>query len=143
MIGLQGVILLGGLIAAVNVSADDTSRKQQAPPRGPLIHSLEGADLYKAYCASCHGSNAKGHGPVSPVLITQAPDLTTIAKRNGGVFPSQRVRKIIAGVEIIIAHGTREMPIWGPIFHQVEEDRDYGEVRLQKLTDYLRSLQGK
>jgi mono/diheme cytochrome c family protein len=143
MIGLQGVILLGGLMAAANVSADDTSRKQQGSPKGPLIHSLEGPDLYRAYCASCHGTDAKGNGPVSPVLIAKAPDLTTIAKRNGGVFPSQRVRKIIAGDEIIVSHGTREMPVWGPIFHQVEEDRDYGEVRLQKLTDYLRSLQSK
>jgi hypothetical protein len=53
------------------------------------------------------------------------------------------MRKIISGDEVIVAHGSREMPVWGPIFHRVEEDRDYGEVRLQRLTDYLQSLQGK
>jgi hypothetical protein len=51
------------------------------------------------------------------------------------------VNKIISGDEIILAHGTREMPVWGPIFHQVQEDRDYGEVRLQNLTNYLKSVQ--
>jgi hypothetical protein len=51
------------------------------------------------------------------------------------------VTKIISGDEIILAHGTREMPVWGPIFHQVQEDRDYGEVRLKNLTNYLKSVQ--
>jgi hypothetical protein len=51
------------------------------------------------------------------------------------------VRKIIAGEEQILGHGSREMPVWGPIFHQVERDRDYGEVRLQNVTDYLKSIQ--
>ena len=49
--------------------------------------------------------------------------------------------KIISGDETILAHGTREMPVWGPIFHRIQEDRNYGEVRLQNLTDYLKSIQ--
>lgn len=142
MIGLQGAILLIGLVAAANMAADD---KQQKPktPTGPLIHSLQGPDLYRAYCASCHGTDALGNGPAAPALNTRLPDLTTIAQRNGGVFPTERVRKIIVGEETVVAHGSREMPVWGPIFHQVEEDRDYGAVRLQNLTNYLQSLQKK
>jgi mono/diheme cytochrome c family protein len=143
MIGLQALVLLGGLVAAANMSAADDSKQKAAPPSGPLIRSLQGPDLYRAYCASCHGADAKGNGPVTPALNTTVPDLTTIAQRNGGVFPTLRMRKIISGDEVIVAHGSREMPVWGPIFHRVEEDRDYGEVRLQRLTDYLQSLQGK
>jgi hypothetical protein len=69
------------------------------------------------------------------------PDLSTISQRSGGVFPVGRVRKIILGDEIIAGHGSREMPVWGPIFHQIQEDRDYGEVRLQNITNYLKSMQ--
>ncbi|MBZ5521655.1 MAG: cytochrome c [Acidobacteriia bacterium] len=108
-----------------------------------LIHSVEGQDLYRAYCASCHGLNATGNGPVAPALKAVVPDLTTISHRNGGIFPRPRIRKIIAGDDDIISHGSREMPIWGPIFHQVEQDRDWGLVRLDNLAKYLESIQKK
>jgi mono/diheme cytochrome c family protein len=143
MLALQGLVLLGGLFAAARMSADDKAGQTPKAPKPPLINSLKGVDIFRAYCASCHGSDGTGGGPVAPALNTKVPDLTTIARRNGGVFPSGRVRKIIAGDEAVIAHGSREMPVWGPIFHQVEEDRDYGEVRLQNVTDYLQSLQQK
>jgi mono/diheme cytochrome c family protein len=116
-------------------------QKDQEPVR--LISSLDGHDLFRAYCASCHGADGKGKGPVAPALKVDPPDLTTIARRNLGTFPSSRVRNIIAGDEAIVAHGSREMPVWGPIFHQVERDRDYGNVRLQNLTKYLESIQLK
>lgn len=143
MIGLQGLVLLGGLVAAANMAADDTSKQKAKTPAGPLIRSLQGPDLYRAYCASCHGLDAKGSGPVAPALKAQLPDLTTIAQRNGGLFPQDRVRRIIAGDETFVAHGTREMPVWGPVFHQIEEDRDYGAVRLHNLALHLESLQQK
>ncbi len=142
-VGLQGLILLGGLLAAAMMSGDDRAKQAPGQPQGPLIHSLQGPDLYRAYCASCHGVDAKGSGPVTPALVSQPPDLTTIAQRNGGLYPADRVRRIIAGDEVVVAHGPREMPVWGPIFHQVEQDRDYGYIRLQSLTDYLRGLQKK
>jgi mono/diheme cytochrome c family protein len=143
MIALQALILLGGLVAAAALAADDTSKQTANAPSGTLIRSLQGPDLYRAYCASCHGADAQGNGPVAPALNTKVPDLTTISQRNGGVFPAERVRKIIAGNANVVAHGSGDMPIWGPIFHQVEEDRDYGHIRLQNLTDYLQSLQKK
>ena len=138
--GLQGAVLLVGLIAAAGTAPDGkTKPKSDQPDR--LIHSLKGDDIYRAYCATCHGVAGKGDGPVAPALANQLPDLTTIAQRNGGVFPADRVRKIIAGDEIVRGHGSREMPIWGLIFHQVEEDRDYGAIRLQNITEYLKSIQ--
>jgi len=139
-IALQAAILLAGLFAAASTAPDDSAKKKTDQPV-QLIHSLNGPDLYRSYCASCHGTEGKGDGPVAPALNSKMPDLTTIAQRNGGVFPATRVNKIISGDQIIFAHGTREMPVWGPIFHQVQEDRDYGEVRLQNLTNYLKSIQ--
>jgi mono/diheme cytochrome c family protein len=137
---LQGAVLVAGLFAAASTAPDDKAKRQTDQPRR-LIHSLQGPDIYRAYCASCHGMTGKGDGPVAPALTTKMPDLTAITQRNGGIFPANRVRKIISGDEVILGHGSREMPIWGPIFHQVEEDRDYGEIRLQNITEYLKSIQ--
>ena len=139
-IALQAAVLLAGLFAAASTAPDDKAKQKTDQPIH-LIHSLNGPDLYRGYCASCHGTEGKGDGPVAPALNSKMPDLTTIAQRNGGIFPASRVNQIISGDQIILAHGTREMPVWGPIFHQVQEDRDYGEVRLQNLTNYLKSLQ--
>jgi mono/diheme cytochrome c family protein len=109
-----------------------------------LIYSVKGPDLFAAHCAACHGSDGKGSGPVAPALKTKPADLTMLAKNSRGKFPAERVRRIIAGDEpSLLIHGPREMPIWGPIFHQIEEDRDFGNVRLQNLTKYLESIQQK
>ena len=140
LISLQGTVLLAGLFAAASASPDDKAKaKAQEPVR--LIASLKGVDIYRANCAACHGMEGTGNGPAAPALSTRPPDLTTIAQRNGGTFPAARIKKIIAGNESVVAHGSREMPVWGPIFHQIQNDRDYGEIRLQNLTDYLKSIQ--
>ena len=76
-------------------------------------------------------------------LKTKVPDLTLLAKNNKGQFPSARVRTMIAGDETLKSHGSREMPIWGPIFHQIENDQDLGNVRLANLVKYLESIQQK
>ncbi|MFZ0738772.1 MAG: c-type cytochrome [Candidatus Acidiferrales bacterium] len=107
----------------------------------PLIHSLEGPDLFRAYCASCHGLNGSGGGPAAAALKAKVPDLTLLSMNHGGEFPTQRVREMILGDATVAAHGSREMPIWGPIFHQVEVDVDLGNVRLDSLVKYLQSIQ--
>ncbi len=116
------------------------------PPRDPvrLINSLEGRVLYKEYCAVCHGSDATGNGPMAGSLKVSPPDLTRIAERNGGAFPMARVERIIAGEEPLVSgHGSREMPLWGPIFSQVGKDQDLGRVRIDNLTRYLMGIQTK
>jgi hypothetical protein len=92
----------------------------------------------------CHGADGRGHGPDSVVLKHPVPDLTLISQRSGGKFPFQRVKEIIDGKEPgLLAHGDREMPIWGPIFHKVESDQDWGEVRLDAITKHMESIQQK
>jgi len=128
--------------AAVGESPDDKPKAQKAQNQR-LIPSLKGPDLFHAYCAPCHGQDAKGDGPAAAALNSKVPDLTTIAQRSGGVFPEAKVRGIITGDDAMVAHGSREMPIWGPIFHQVEADRDYGNIRMKNLIEYLKSIQQK
>ena len=106
-----------------------------------LIYSVKGQDLFRAHCAACHGLEGKGGGPVASALKAKVPDLTLLAKSHSGKFPSAQVRNWIAGDEVSQSHGSREMPIWGPVFHQIESDQDFGNVRLQNLTKYLESIQ--
>lgn len=115
---------------------------ENRPQTERLIPSIDGPTLYTAYCAVCHGRAADGNGPMAPILKERVPDLRTIAKRNGGTFPLARVQKTIDGTESAgLGHGTREMPVWGPIFSRVTSDWDYGKVRIYNLAKYLESIQ--
>ena len=78
-----------------------------------------GKSEFLSSCASCHGADAKGKGPVSEQLKTLPPDLTMLAKSNNGVFPTNAIYETINGLKIIPAHGTREMPIWGERFNPI------------------------
>ncbi len=142
-VGLAVVIGITLFLAMAGESQETRVKSQEDQGAVRLIPSLEGADLFRSYCASCHGADAQGAGPVAAALSTKVPDLTAISKRNGGVFPSKRIELVISGDEAIIAHGSREMPVWGPIFHQVERDRDFGNVRLRNVTKYIESIQQK
>jgi mono/diheme cytochrome c family protein len=78
-----------------------------------------GKSEFRSSCASCHGTDARGRGPVSDQLKTPPPDLTMLAKNNNGVFPTNAVYETIDGLKTIPAHGTREMPIWGERFNPI------------------------
>jgi mono/diheme cytochrome c family protein len=137
------LVFVAGVVCPSIAAASPKSHvtPQSDPQFQQLIHSVAGPDLFRAYCASCHGSDAKGHGPASEAMKTRVPDLTRLARDNDGRFPDARVRKTIMGDDVVAAHGSREMPIWGPVFHQVEEDVDRGNVRLENLVQYLESIQ--
>jgi mono/diheme cytochrome c family protein len=78
-----------------------------------------GKSEFQSSCASCHGTDAKGNGPVSSQLKTPPPDLTMLSKNNNGVFPTNAVYEIIYGSKTVPTHGTREMPIWGERFNPI------------------------
>jgi len=132
------------LFAFVVVTAAGAALLQARPPaqEQPLIGSIQGKNLYNAYCASCHGEGAKGNGVMAAWLKVPPADLTRIAARNGGQFPLQRVERIISGEEALPSgHGTRAMPVWGPVFSQITRDQDLGKVRIDNLARYLRDIQ--
>jgi mono/diheme cytochrome c family protein len=121
-----------------------STERQGAVEQQHLIESLNGKALYQAYCATCHGADGTGGGPAATALKKAPPDLTGIAKKNGGKFPSIQIQKIISGESVpTVAHGSREMPVWGPIFGQIAWDQDLGKVRVYNLAEYLESLQKK
>jgi mono/diheme cytochrome c family protein len=117
----------------------DAQTVQQAT--APRIQSVEGVDTYKAYCAVCHGPQAKGNGPAATALKKTPADLTTIAKRNGGKFSATDVEAVIMGQQVLNSHGSRDMPIWGPVFQALATDTSFMKLRVSNLVDYLRSIQ--
>ncbi len=116
----------------------------QNKTESPTVVAVDGAEIFRDHCAVCHGKDGLGRGPATIALKDTVPDLTQIARRNGGVFPASWVKAVIDDTgEEPAAHGTRDMPIWGPVFHNIEWDQDLGEVRLENVTNYLRSIQQK
>jgi mono/diheme cytochrome c family protein len=108
----------------------------------PLTVTPEvGRELFAANCASCHGPNGRGGGTLASQLRHEVPDLTTFAIRNGGMFPSVRVRRIIEGTGID-SHGTREMPVWGTVFRrQRVVSEALATARIDAVTQFLESIQ--
>jgi mono/diheme cytochrome c family protein len=138
---LQLVPAVALLCVALSAGQQNQTAPSAERPPAQLIHSIKGPDLFRAYCAPCHGQDAMGAGPAAPALKTKVPNLTLLARNNGGQFPVAHVRESIMGEQVVVAHGSREMPVWGPVFHQVEGDMDWGNVRLENLVKYLESIQ--
>jgi mono/diheme cytochrome c family protein len=139
---LGSLILLGALLSGCVGTAQTQRGAKESSGETRLIASIQGPALYKAYCSSCHGMDAKGGGPVAKSLKVPPADLTRIAVRSGGTFPLARVSRIIAGEDQPLSgHGTSDMPVWGPIFSRVEADQDLGRVRIDNLSRYLRQIQ--
>lgn len=133
------LVLILWMAAAVPGSAQTRNQTES------LIRPVNGADIFRDYCAACHGADGRGSGPASAALKRAAPDLTRLSKQHGGSFPAVHVRNMITfgDDELIPAHGSKQMPMWGPLFHEIEYDRDFGQVRLDNLMKYLESIQQK
>jgi mono/diheme cytochrome c family protein len=104
-----------------------------------------GERLYQVSCSGCHGANARGNGPVAPLLEVPVPDLTQLALRRGGSFPVDEVYRIIDGQADLTAHGPRHMPVWGYEFFGQEPDDELAHreatEKIERLVRYLQSLQ--
>jgi mono/diheme cytochrome c family protein len=128
------VILLTALLLGQKRATEQFQLPSASPTSGP--------QMFRAYCGDCHGVDGKGNGPVAAVLKITPSDLTTLTQRNQGTFPYDRVFKTISGDANLVPHGTREMPIWGPVFREMGKGRrGEAQLRLKTLTDYIASLQ--
>ena len=116
-----------------------TIKKVNARPTA----TLNGVDLFKEYCAVCHGNDGKGGGPAADALKKHPADLTQLARRNNGAFPELHVMNFIKGQDVVAAHGSRDMPIWGSIFSQMSSNQDMVQVRTYALVKYIEEMQDK
>jgi mono/diheme cytochrome c family protein len=120
--------------------------KEKTVKKAPIQHTSPGSgkEMFNSYCAVCHGKDAKGSGPATPELKSVPPDLTTLAKRHDGKFPAEYVTNVLRNGVQAPAHGSTDMPVWGPLFASVSgHDPTIVNMRISNLVSYLESLQGK
>ena len=131
------------LLSVLLLSGSAVAAAQQPPKKAPSAPvELSGAELFRSYCAPCHGGDAKGNGPTAAALKSPPPDLTVLAKRNNGTFPADRVAAVVKNGVDVPAHGTAEMPIWGSTFADIKTHRVV-VMRVDELIRYLQSIQAK
>jgi len=112
---LQWLALLAIMLSGAGLTAGGHAGSAGQSAR--LRQLMDGEELFRSYCAACHGADGKGTGPAAFALKTPPADLTVIARRSGGTFPRSRiVRYVEHGDPSIPAHGSKEMPVWGPNF---------------------------
>jgi mono/diheme cytochrome c family protein len=112
----------------------------------PDTDPASGAQMYRTYCAVCHGPDGRDSGPAASALKKPVPDLTQLSKKNRGQFPDFKIANIIQGdynAPVIVAHGSKDMPMWGDVFDTLKPDESVVKLRIHNLTEYIRSLQEK
>ena len=116
----------------------------QTVKRVPItpMAGVSGSASFKAYCTVCHGIGGKGDGPAAKALTVPPADLTRLAARHEGKFPSGAVRMAILGEQTLAAHGTRDMPMWGPVFRSVDSP-EVTSLRVRNLVEYVQAIQEK
>jgi len=134
-------------ILTIAGAQENQIKKTQVKPAS----SVSGAQMFKQYCAVCHGPSGKGDGPVATALKVPPPDLTTLVQRHDGKFPDDYVSNVLKNGVQNPAHGSGEMPVWGPIFDTMNRwkalcpgmDETPVTLRITNLTNYLKSIQKK
>jgi mono/diheme cytochrome c family protein len=116
--------------------------QKTGPVTMPLvIDSMYGPDLYRSYCATCHGREGKGNGPVAAGLKVRPADLTLLARQQKGVFPARQVEMTIRSGSTVTVHGSDDMPVWGPIFYALDPSDVRAKARIAALVDHIAAIQ--
>ena len=130
------------ILATALVVMAVTGLPQERPSSSSAV---AGRRTYRVYCAVCHGQKGKGDGPLAESLRTTPPDLTLMARDNGGEYPAEQVARIIDGREPLLGHGGPDMPVWGDAFQQSEPEADDEKIqqKIQSLVLFIEGLQEK
>ncbi len=133
--------LLGSLALLAALTAAAQTKIKEIPAHAPS--TVDGKALYQEYCAVCHGVAGKGHGPAAEALKAIPADLTQLASRNHGQFPYVEVQQTISAGGPYLAHGTKDMPVWGSIFSDSARDTGFGAMRVYAVAKYIEQLQAR
>lgn len=145
---VSAVIASLSLFVAAQAVKDSKTTDTESKPEihkvaAPRLSPTSGQENYKAYCGSCHGLAGKGDGPAAPSLKVQPADLTRLSANAGGKYPMMHVEQTIRNADAP-AHGSKDMPIWGPVFRRISSGNDAQvQLRITNLAKYIETLQGK
>jgi mono/diheme cytochrome c family protein len=147
LIKTLGWIFAALMLVTSAAAAQDQMQDQSKVVKHTTVKSTSaasGKDMFKSYCAVCHGEDGKGNGPAASALKTPPADLTMLSKNNGGKFPALKVSSAIRGDANVPAHGSKDMPVWGSLFWSMSQGHE-SEVqqRVANLTNYIEDLQAK
>ena len=146
---LTVAVLFAALAAQQGGGSSSSSSAPQTTPQVKHVPARftdpsSGQQMYMAYCASCHRTDAKGDGPAAPALKQIPTNLTLLAVKNRGAFPDSHVAQVIKGDLMTPAHGSKEMPVWGPVFMSLDRNGEsILQLRVHNLSAYIASLQQK
>jgi mono/diheme cytochrome c family protein len=136
---IRETVLVGALVLMPCASK---AQEKSVPAVPPDVAS--GKLTYMDYCAACHGADGRGQGPAASALKTPPANLRTLAIRHDGKFPEDYVTRLVRSGDPISAHGSSDMPIWGPVFSMLENGDELGvRRRIKNLCNYLASIQDK
>ncbi|SPF41764.1 conserved exported hypothetical protein [Candidatus Sulfopaludibacter sp. SbA4] len=127
------------LLSALALSAQDKEIKRVPVEPTPMT---SGQGMFKTYCAPCHGPGGKGDGPAATSLKKSPPDLTQLARKHDGKFPDAYVAAKLRNVDQPV-HGSKEMPVWGPLLSSVSRDTAETQLRINNIVAYIGSIQAK
>jgi mono/diheme cytochrome c family protein len=140
---IRGIFPIVGLMLCLAVFGAPQQKQVRHVPVKPTSPA-SGREMYTAYCAVCHGIGGKGGGPAAEALKVPPPDLTALARKNGGKYPSDHVRSAIEGDLRLPSHGSKEMPVWGNLFWRMSQGHSSEvQLRVSNLNKYIESLQAK
>jgi mono/diheme cytochrome c family protein len=139
-------LLCALLVPSASLVTAQESRTQVKKVPIQKTSASSGAERFKEYCAACHGPAAKGDGPAASSFKVPPADLTTLAKRHGGKFPQSYVVTVLEnGLADSKSHGSKDMPLWGPLFGSISSEGSVSAqettLRISNLAEYLKSLQ--
>jgi len=141
---LAAIVVLSCIVAAAQ---DQSAQKPSVTVKHVPIaqtSATSGKEMFNNYCAVCHGKDGKGGGPAASALKTPPVDLTTLAQKNGGKYPSAHISSVIRGQATMPSHGSQDMPVWGPLFSSISQGHEgIVQQRVANLVEYIGTLQAK
>lgn len=129
-------------IAFVALALTTLASAQEPQQTLNVSEAAAGQNIHLRYCAACHGKEARGDGPLASGLSRKPPDLTTLASKNNGKFPFEKVARSIDGRQTPRAHGLPDMPVWGEVFAKTTgTESPTVESAVSRITHYIWSIQ--
>ena len=143
----KSLMVLGTLLVATTVClAQEKAETKPVVKKAPIqqTSAASGKEMFTQYCAPCHGADGKGNGPAASSMKSMPTDLTQLAKKNDGKFPSAKMASTLNFGDGQTAHGSKDMPVWGPLFRSLDKYHDsVVQQRVANLVGYIETLQVK